>query len=301
MARALLVLTPAESKKLISNAILGMPEVKKALKNGTVALHPSSSTYFIASGILGHKPPTDVWVCGAILPRGICGDVVSGVLTGSKEKAPETPTFTGHNKPFTFTWVFKKGKLEPGKPLEDVLDELGPGDFYMKGVNALDAQGNVAIFIGSSSKVHDEVGGTIGRAMSSAKTKGFQVIFPVGLEKLIPVSIKEAAQAGKQPKNYSYTMGHTSALLPGEGRSITEIDAFKLISGVKATPIAGGGLQGAEGAHVFVIEGEQEQIDKAVAEAEEAKGAKLPQVRERNCMTCERTCDMAGQSKPWLV
>ena len=303
MAKAQLLLTPVESKKLIALAVLEMEDVKQALRKGIVALHPSSSTYFIAEQILGKRPPTDVWVCGTILPKGLCGDTVTQIILGSltaNEYESDAVSFTGHKRDFTFTWVFNKGKLEPGRPLKDVLDELGPGDFYIKGVNALDPNGRVGILIGATSKVHDEAGGTIGRAMACAKEKGFQILFPTGLEKLIPISIEEAAKEAT-PRSCSYWMGHGAALMPGKGKVITELDAIKILTGATAIPFAAGGLEGAEGAIAIIVKGEQQQVDKAVACVEKVKGAKLPPVRQRNCQNCVRLCSLAGESKPWVV
>jgi hypothetical protein len=51
-----IVLIPSESKKLISLAILELPEVKNAFKHGIVALHPSSTTVFLYKEILGQWP-----------------------------------------------------------------------------------------------------------------------------------------------------------------------------------------------------------------------------------------------------
>lgn len=43
---AQIVLTPAESKKIIAKAIARLDVIRQAADKGTVALHPSSSTYF---------------------------------------------------------------------------------------------------------------------------------------------------------------------------------------------------------------------------------------------------------------
>jgi hypothetical protein len=56
---AQIVLTPAESKKLISKAIAKIDVVKQAATEGMVVLHPSSSTYFIVEEITGAKPKTN--------------------------------------------------------------------------------------------------------------------------------------------------------------------------------------------------------------------------------------------------
>ena len=133
------------------------------------------------------------------------------------------------------------------------------------------------------------------------RSKGFQILFPVGLEKLIPTSIEEASQEAK-PKTFSYSMGSGCYLIPGQGKVITEIDAIKMLSGATAVPIAAGGLSGAEGSLAMVVKGEQEEVDRAVEWVEKVKGSRLPQVRERNCLICERKpCSLAGVSKPWVV
>ena len=293
MIRAQLMFTPTESKKLIAQAVCNMDEVKQALKEGIVALHPSSSTYFIAEEILGHRPPTHVWVCGAVIPKAPCGDMLSGILSAMREEkgGPDWD----HTQEFSFTWVFKRGKLQASQPLREVLEEMGPGDFYMKGVNAIDPNGNVATMIG------DEVGGTIARAMAAAKRKDFQILFPTGLEKLIPTPVEQASEEG-QPKSFSYSMGPGCYILPGQGKVVTEIDAIRILSGATAIPVAAGGLSGAEGSIILVVKGEQEEVDRAVAWAEKAKGAQLPRVRERNCLSCQKkTCSLVGQSKSWVV
>ena len=38
------IFTPTESKYLIAKAVAAMPEVQKALSDGIIALHPSTST-----------------------------------------------------------------------------------------------------------------------------------------------------------------------------------------------------------------------------------------------------------------
>jgi hypothetical protein len=72
--RAQVTLLPTESKKLIAKALANMDEVKTALKEGVVVLHLSSSTLFLVEEILGKVPETEVWMCGAITPRAVCGD-----------------------------------------------------------------------------------------------------------------------------------------------------------------------------------------------------------------------------------
>jgi hypothetical protein len=37
-----------------------------------IVLHPSSSTYFIVEELIGEKPLTNYWVCGVVVPKGLC-------------------------------------------------------------------------------------------------------------------------------------------------------------------------------------------------------------------------------------
>jgi hypothetical protein len=53
---AQVVLTPAESKKLIAKAVAKLEAVQQAAKKGIVALHPSSSTYFIIEEVRNLRP-----------------------------------------------------------------------------------------------------------------------------------------------------------------------------------------------------------------------------------------------------
>jgi len=49
-----------------------LDEVKKASQEGTVVIHPSSSTCFMVEELTGEKPCTNVWVCGVVSAQGTC-------------------------------------------------------------------------------------------------------------------------------------------------------------------------------------------------------------------------------------
>ena len=109
-------------------------------------------------------------------------------------------------------------------------------------------------------------GGTIGRAIAASRRKGFSLVFPVGLEKLVPNNLEEAAKEAIKTR-YDYAMGVNCGLLPcKEGTVITEPKAVEILSGATAIPIAAGGLDGAEGAITMVIKGEKEQVARAMNE-----------------------------------
>lgn len=291
-------LTPAESKKLIGIAVSNMPQVKRANECGKVVLHPSSSTLFVAQQLLGERPQTNFWVCGAIVPKGACVEI--GTCVGEyaiASKNPEDSATTGNPGVFKFSWVISRGKLETGIKLSELLENMGPEDVYIKGVNALDPAGRVGVLIGNLVE-----GGTIARVISAAERKGFTVIYPVGLEKLIPGPIEDAVREAKK-NEYKYSMGIACSLFPcREGIVVTEIEAIKYLAGpyANATPIASGGIGGAEGAITLVVNGSEEEVKRAINYIEQVKGAQLPQVRTFYCPDCHQPiCQFPLGGKPW--
>jgi len=290
---AQIVLTPAESKKLIAKAIANMDIVRQAATEGMIVLHPSSSTYFIVEELTGTKPETNYWVCGVVAPRGTCiemGILVVGYLPRSATTDPGE---------FQTWWVIRNGKLSIGEKVSKLLEQAKHTDVFIKGVNALDHQGNVGILIG------DPIGGgPLGRILSAWRKISFHLVFPVGLEKLIPIPISQASKEAKQTK-YSYAMGLATGLLPcprGEKVTIvTEIDAIKMLSGAIAVPMAAGGLGGAEGAITMVVKGSEQQVKQAINFAEQSKGAKLPQLRLGHCKECPGAhCRFPVADKHWV-
>ena len=287
---AQVILTPTESKKLIGLAVADMHVVKRAAQQGLVVLHPSSSTWFVVEALTGNIPTTDVWVCGAITPKGACGDM--GVHAG--ERSLNKVSGPGG---FPHSWVIRGGALSAGETLSDLMANMGPDDVYIKGVNAVDPQGDVGIMIGNPTE-----GGTIGFVVSALKKRPFHLIFPVGLEKLIPLPVEQAAKEAKRA-GCEYAMGSAVGLFPcADGRSVTEVDAIKMLSGAEAVPIGAGGLSGAEGAIYLVIKGEDDQVKKAIELVEQCKGAKIPQVRQFNCYQCpNKMCAFPVAGKSWVT
>lgn len=286
---AQVVLTTAESKKLIAKAIARMDVVKKAAKKGIVALHPSSSTYFIVEEITGKKPATNHWVCGVVAPRGMCVEmamVLGGNLSPHEKKA-DPGDLRG-------VWIVERGRFADGEALSSLLYRMAPTDVYMKGVNALDAAGHVGVLFG--------LAGSMGYVQAARKKKGFTIIYPAGLEKLIPLPVKDAAKEAKYTR-YEYGMGMPVGLYPcPDGVTVTEVAAIEMLSGATAIPIAGGGLGGAEGAVTLVIKGTSSQVKKALDFIEQSKGAHFPDLRLCNCEACPvPDCRYPLKGKHWVA
>jgi hypothetical protein len=297
---AQVTLIPMESKKLIAKAVAQMEKVKRAMANGIIAIAPSSSTYFITTELLGKPLPTYVWACGVVVPKGTC--VESGpdrLLKSLPPAAPAKKESLGVGDPggFIATHVIHKGNFSIGERLDSILNKLGPGDIYIKGGNALDHNGNIGILTAAKMR-----GGTSGLVLQAQPKKGFGVIIPMGLEKLIPIPVEEAAAITERRDEFEYGMGLQCVLYPeeGKGKVVTEIDAIRILSGAVAVPIACGGIGGAEGAVTMVIEGEKAKVHKAIRYIEECKGAKLPSVNVELCESCgAKSCVFRIQDMIW--
>jgi len=79
----------------------------------------------------------------------------------------------------------------------------------------------------------------------------------VGLEKRISGDIDQITNQVNSPGASGYR------LLPVPGEVVTEIEALKLLTGVKAEMLAAGGVSGAEGGVWLNLEGSPEQMLKS--------------------------------------
>ncbi|MGA2107718.1 MAG: hypothetical protein ABSH25_08735 [Syntrophorhabdales bacterium] len=285
--RAQVVLTTAESKKLIAKAVARLDVVQRATKEGTVALHPSSSTYFIVEELTGAEPKTNHWVCGVVAPRGMCVEMAMALVEGYSPH--EVSSDPGELRA---TWIIEKGKLLAEESLSGLLNRMTLADVYIKGVNALDFEGNVGVLFGQV--------GSFAYIQSEKRKRKFTFVYPAGLEKLIPLSIKEAAKEAKLT-TYEYGMGMPVGLYPcPAGITVNEVRAVEILSGAEAIPIAAGGLGGAEGAVTLVLKGEKHQVSTALDFVEQSKGARLPELRLCHCGGCPvPDCRFPVTGKHW--
>jgi hypothetical protein len=126
----------------------------------------------------------------------------------------------------------------------------------------------------------------MGYIQAARKKRNFTIVYPAGLEKLIPISVKEAAKEAKYTR-YESGMGMPVGLFPcPKGVIVTEVRAIEILSGASAIPIASGGLGGAEGAITLVLKGKADEVKKALDFVAQSKGARLPDLRLCNCDAC---------------
>jgi hypothetical protein len=256
LKQAVVVINPSESKRLLAKAVVSLPEVQDAYKNGRLSVSTCSTNAFVLEELTGEK----------IAPHCYCiGMVADGRLTTSIKDDREAARF------------FVKGERVTMDALP-FLDTFDTGDLVIKGANAVDPYGDAGVLASNPQ------GGTIGALVSFIMVRGLPIIMPVGLEKLIP-SVSEACAGWGQRTLYK-SMGEKVWLVPVVGSLvITEIEALAILAGVEARLVASGGIGGSEGAVVLLIEGREKDVDEAFAIVESIKG-EAPVVVPRHQFSC---------------
>lgn len=267
--KAQLSLTPAEAKRLIAKAVRKHPQVERALQEGIIAVAMGATNAYVLEELLGRGIEKERYVAGFIDGEGACVVPGEARLQGR---------------------VLERG-VEREAEMGEAVRRMGPNDVFIKGANALDAQGVVGVMLAS------ETGGTIGAVLGTIKARGVRLILPVGLEKLIPGSVGDASRlAGIYGMDYS--AGVPVGLMPVHGEVVTEVEAFQLLTGAKAVPIGSGGMGSGAGARTFVVMGSEEEVKKAIALVEGIKGERGVEPIRGDCGRCVYTnCPRSGRRR----
>ena len=236
--RALIVLNPHESKRLIARAVARLPEVQRALESGRVIIGHGSTNAYVAEEIIG--APVSKW-------RYSAGVIASGRLDVTENDTRLPPFALKYGQPFEAGWI-------------ELLQEFECGDVFIKGANALDHDGNVGVLLGSN------IGGTVGHIFGIIAARGAHLIAPVSCGKLVPDVIEAAAHCGT-------TLDFADGLPVGmavltNAQVITEVETFEILCGVQVWHVASGGIAGSEGAVTLVLEGPELALKQAVDLAE---------------------------------
>ena len=227
----ILSLTVSESKRLIAKGVVQTDYVKRALQEGIFAVGPGSTNGYVVEEITGEPFDKRSFVAGRTVPSGYRGPKM------------------GYTQP---DLVIKKGeRLDLGA--REIIGEMGPGDVYVKGVNALNYdRKQAAVLIG------DPTGGGVQTALGAVVARRIRYLHPVGLEKDMSADLNEAADCINKDKD---GRGPTLWVVPGD--IFTEIEALSVLAGVEAQQVGAGGIAGAEGAVWLAIYGTSGELDKA--------------------------------------
>jgi hypothetical protein len=243
--QASVVLTVAESKRLIAKGVAQHPAVKIALAKGMVIVNTGTTTTYVAEELLGEKLPHGEFVTGRTIPA-----------KGGKELKPV-------GKPIAVI-VIRNGKRVEDLTLDKALEELKAGDVVIKGANALDYENKVAGVI-----VQSSTGGTVGKIMPYVVGRKAVLVIPVGLEKLTPGIGTELGRKMREPMK---SITSVPSMFTITGEIVTELEALKLLGGVEAFQAASGGVGGAEGGRWLIFRGSQENVEKTLKLVQSIQG-----------------------------
>jgi hypothetical protein len=235
---ASIVLTVAQSKRLIAKAVAALPEVQRALKEGTVAIGRGTTNAYVAEEILGLEIPKGEYVAGRTMSKTVPGELLG---TG---KYPDI--------------VLKHGEQVAGATVVGAVAEMWPDDIFIKGGNALNyPEMVVGVLVGHPT------GGTIGGTYGTIVSRKIHLIIPIGLEKLIQEDINDLSCVTRDA--ISHPAAPVVSLFPMTGTVITEIEAFDILCDVEARLLSAGGVAGAEGAVWLLLDGGKRELDAALA------------------------------------
>ncbi|NPV29578.1 MAG: hypothetical protein HPY58_07975 [Firmicutes bacterium] len=267
MWRALFALTPAEGKRLIAKGVRRLPEVARALREGKIIIAGGTTNAFVAEEILGRKIPKERYTAG----------IITGGMTCVTPPEMRIPPL-----------VLIKGEVSEAS-WEDVLEDFGPGDVFIKGANAVDATGMAGVL------VSHPAGGTIGKALGVLAARGSHLIVPVGLEKMIPSVALAARSCGTML--FHYSLGSPVGLVPlVQGKVVTELTALEILAPVEAVALGAGGVGGSEGAVVIAVSGEADNVERIFNLIKEIKGEPPVSGLKQECAKCFSPC-AAGEAK----
>jgi hypothetical protein len=264
LMKSVFALTVSESKRLIARGVMKMPVVQDALQKGRIILAPGSTNVFIAEEITG-KRYNDKW-------QYCFGLIVDGLPCVSPEEGRES------------LFVFENG-IKTAIPFRTAVAEITKEDVFIKGANAVDAEKKAGVLVNHLS------GGTVGFATPYLLEAQANVIIPVGLEKLIP-SVSDAvafAAPGEVDSSFGFKNWLMEIQIP-QAVVVTEIEALAILADVRAHLMAAGGMDGSEGSVVLGIEGEQEQVMKALEMIRSIRGEPSVSSRRQACSDCKAPC-----------
>ncbi|MGA2400441.1 MAG: hypothetical protein ABSG91_01905 [Syntrophobacteraceae bacterium] len=239
---ATLSFTPALSKRLIGQGLAAVPEVQQAYRHGRILLSSGSTTAHVYVALTGTWSG-EALACGMIAGKGACVGRAMSAFLGER----------GHAR----FWFFENGQRIETDDLEGALERLGSGDMFIKGANALDADGGAGVLLGMES------GGILGKALGYVQARGVTFLLPAGLEKMVYGSIAETARH-MGTRLVDYTSGMPVGLLPVAGRRFCEIEALKTLAGVEVFHAASGGTVGGEGSVLLTVRGAEESVEKVI-------------------------------------
>lgn len=256
-------LHPTASKVIIADAVASLPQVQSALTSGKIFIGHGTTNIAVTEALL--KTKFSCWE-----------EYVSGVVTSQVACATR---LDGRQQP----WCLDRGIPVKTDWLE-FLSSFKMGDIFIKGANAIDPAGRVGILMA------DERGGTIGQSIGILKARGIEIIVPAGLEKLIPSC--SDAEKGLGICRTGLRLGLPVGYMVLDNITlINEIESLKILYGVDAVMIGGGGVGGMEGAVILAANCQSDEIAHNLLQQVKKFNRQKPiTIDKKPCKECPNPC-----------
>lgn len=229
------VLTSSQSKRLIARGIAAWQPLAAAMKSGFVAVAKGTTNGYIIEELTGAPFEKHLYILGRTAPAGADTSWARGTL-------PDV--------------VFKNGKRLEGVSLAEAVSQMGPGDIFLKGANAINYDlAQAAVQIGHPT------GGTLGATVGTIVSRRIRFVHPVGLEKTVPGDLVAASQ---RLSTEGAALGDADGLWATTAELFTEIESIETLFPIEAVPIAAGGIAGAEGAVTLALFGAEADLRNAL-------------------------------------
>jgi hypothetical protein len=237
--RASVVLPPSAAKRLIAQGVAVHPLVVAALAEGTVVVTLGTTNGYVASELLERPIDQAAFAAGVIDDR--------WNVNARLGEAADVVIRNGQQIPFDE---------------ESLLHDLSAGDVVIKGGNALDPFGTVGVLMASPT------GGTVGRFVASALSRGADIVIPISVAKSIHASIPDVA-LDMGSRRLTLAMGLPCGMYPLVGHVVSEVEALHLLFDVRATHVCSGGIGAGKGSVSLLIEGEDAAVRAAFDRVQE--------------------------------
>ena len=242
--KAWVVLTVAESKRLIAKGLKRYAPIVHRLEQGLVVIAKGTTNSYLVEELLGTELASGDYVNGHLLPQ-----------KGTKKL---------HRAQVCSEIVLKNGTAHT-RLFPEVMDEMVAEDIFIKGANIINySKGQAGVVI-----MHPQ-GGTCGLTMPYVDQGKARLIIPVGLEKDSSQDLEQLSTKTKALKTSSD--GEMPYIWAIKGELFTEIEAIKQLAKVEVSVLAKGGVGGAEGAVCLTITGVEFEVKLALEEVKNIQG-----------------------------
>jgi hypothetical protein len=239
---AMVTLTSEESKRLIAKSIAQMDPVQRAKKEGLIGFSLCTSCGYVIEELLGERSINlSAYCSGFIYSGGSCD-----VPANRQERLLLLDR--GQKRWLNFSQ----------ENLTGYMDQMDADDVIVKSGNLIDPEGNVGVLVSSPD------GGEAGDYLPHILARGIQLIVPMTLNKTVPFPLTAVIpHMGIYKFRRDRVHGMSCGMMPLPGEVITEVEAFQSLFGVRALPVAMGGVGSGAGSVTLMLMGQDEAVEEA--------------------------------------